>query len=77
MPVCTGTPLQAYGSSPISHSLTETAVEQEGVTDMDSHITTGTAEQIMHLLDHLEAHGGVAMETMVPCTCCTGKLVTV
>lgn len=68
---------QAYGSSPISHSLTETTLEQEGVTDMDSHVTTGTAEQIMHLLDQLEAHGGVAMETMVPCTCCTGKLVTV
>jgi len=53
--------------------------KEEGVADntLDSHVTTGTAEQIMNLLDQLEAHGGIAMETMVPCTCCTGELITV
>ena len=43
----------------------------------DSHVTSATAEQIMHLIDELEMTTSGLNKHVVPCTCCTGELVVV
>ncbi len=43
----------------------------------DDHVTSATAEQIMHLIDELELTTSGLNKHVVPCTCCTGELVVV
>jgi hypothetical protein len=54
--------------------------EEEGVVmgdRKDGHVTSATAEQIMHLIDELELTTSGLDKHVVPCTCCTGELVVV
>ena len=50
--------------------------EQERRLD-DSHVTSATAKQIMHLINELEMTTSGLNKHVVPCTCCTGELVVV
>ena len=43
----------------------------------DGHVTSATAEQIMHLIGELEMTTSGLNKHVVPCTCCTGELVVV
>ena len=51
--------------------------ERERIVEGDSHVTSATAEQIMHLIDELEMTTSGLNKHVVPCTCCTGELVVV
>ena len=54
----------------------ETETERVAV-ESDGHVTSATAEQIMHLIDELEMTTSGLNKHVVPCTCCTGELVVV
>ena len=51
--------------------------EEEGRVMGDGHVTSATAEQIMHLIGELEMTTSGLNKHVVPCTCCTGELVVV
>ena len=51
--------------------------EEERRVMGDGHVTSATAEQIMHLIGELEMTTSGLNKHVVPCTCCTGELVIV
>ena len=50
---------------------------REDRTETDSHVTSVTAEQIMHLIGQLEMTTSGANRHVAPCSCCTGELTVV
>lgn len=52
------------------------SMEDRRIED-DGHVTSATAEQIMHLIDQLEMTASGLNQHIAPCTCCTGELTVV